>query len=279
VWEVKTRALALAQKYPFKQRFPMSDAPYLQAPTVTTKKAIYAEDILEAVLTFYQEQRTVAVTEKKLWPRSMLTPQMGAVGQDRSPKTVDIALLTAAPTNRISLREILEYAAHVMFKDYYSANVMPVAGRQVKYPEVFNILKKGTGLPVIKEAFGRKFDKVKAKLVSDLTKAGTVSSAYEYYNTFLLDASNFHVPVTTTPAAWADKVKEVSARFLVEVKKEAEPMPADPPALALALDDPKPMVAEPASTTVGTNDKDLEVYAKAGAAASQSSWFWRILGY
>ena len=254
----------------------MSDA-LLQAPTVTTKKAIYAEDILETLIAFYLEQRSAAVTEKKLWPRSMQTPQMGAVGQDRSPKTVDVALLTAAPTNRISLREILEYGAHVCFKDYYSANVMPVAGRQVKYPEVFNILKKGTGLAVIKEAFGRKFDKVKAKLISDLTKAGTVSSAYEYYNTFLLDASNFHVPVMTTPAAWADKVKEVGQRVgFKETPMAVAETPVEPPALALELAKP---VVEATEPTAPTNDKDLEVYAKAGAAASQSSWFWRILGY
>ncbi len=249
----------------------------LQAPTVTTKKAIYAEDILEALIAFYLEQRTTAVAEKKLWPRSMQTPQMGAVGQDRSPKTVDIALLTAAPTNRISLREILEYGAHVCFKDYYSANVMPAAGRQVKYPEVFNILKKGTGLAIIKDAFGRKLDKVKAKLISDLTKAGTVSSAYEYYNTFLLDASNLYVPVTTTPAAWADKVKEVGQRVgFKETPVAATETPVEPPALAL---EPAKSIVEATEPTAPANEKELEAYAKAGAAASQSSWFWRMLGY
>lgn len=255
----------------------------LQAPTVTTKKAIYAEDILEALIAFYLEQRTTAVAEKKLWPRSMQTPQMGAVGQDRSPKTVDVALLTAAPTNRISLREILEYGAHVCFKDYYSANVMPAAGRQVKYPEVFNILKKGTGLTVIKEAFGRKLDKVKGKLISDLTKAGTVSSAYEYYNTFLLDASNMYVPVTTTPAAWADKVKDVGQRlgFKETPVVAAEEVPTEPP--VLALEPPKPTLADapaaPIPIPAPVNEKDLEAYAKAGAVASQTSWFWRMLGY
>lgn len=263
----------------------MSDAAHLHVPTVTTKKAIYAEDILEVILAFYQEQRASAVAENKLWPRSMQTPQMGAVGagMDRSPKAVDVALLTAAPTNRISLRDILEYGAHVMFKDYYSANVMPAAGRQVKYPEVFNILKKGTGLTVMKEAFGRRFDKTKARIISDLTKAGTSSSAYEYYNAFLLDASNFYVPVMTTPAAWADKVKVVSARFSMESKPAPttpEPEPADPPALALEV--PKPTdpvpIAAPTSTSK-TDEKDLEAYAKAAAIASQTSWFWRVLGY
>ncbi len=251
----------------------MSDsASAIQAPTVTTKKAIYAEDILEAVLAFYQEQRTAAVEEKKLWPRTMQTPQMGAVGgaQERGPKMVDAALLTTSPTSRIALRDILEYAAHVCFKDYYSANVMPVSGRQVKYPEVFNILKKGTTLPIIKEAFGRRFDKVKAKIISDLTKAGTASSPYEYYNTFLLDAAIFHVPVTTTPAAWADKVKEVSLRAGVkETPKPVVEVPAEPP--VLALEPPKPVAV--------AGEKELEEYAKAGAAAAQSSWFWRLLGY
>jgi hypothetical protein len=257
----------------------MSDAP-LQAPTVTTKKAIYAEDILETLIAFYLEQRSAAVTEKKLWPRTMQTPQMGAVGagKERTFKAVDVALLTAAPTNRISLREILEYGAHVCFKDYYSANVMPATGRQVKYPEVFNILKKGTGLAVIKEAFGRKLEKVKGKLISDLTKAGTAASAYEYYNTFLLDASNLHVPVMTTPAAWADKVKEVGMRvgFKETPVAVAAEVPTEPPALALEPAKPVVEATEPAAPI---NDKDLEVYAKAGAAAAQSSWFWRMLGY
>jgi hypothetical protein len=255
----------------------MSDS----APTVTTKKAIYAEDVLEALLNFYQEQRAAAVEEKKLWPRSMETPQMGAVGtqQARQPKTIDVSLLTTTPTNRISLREILEFAAHVMFKDYYSANIMPAAGRQVKYPEVFNILKKGTTLPVLKEAFGRRFDKTKAKIVSDLTRAGTASSAYEYYNAFLLDAANFHVPVTTTPAAWADKVKEVSSR-LAAVVAPAPAIPVEPPALALELPAPAPtQVSEPVPITAPVNDKDLESYAKAAAVASQTSWFWRMFGY
>ncbi len=256
----------------------MSDS----APTVTTKKAIYAEDVLEALLNFYQEQRAAAVEEKKLWPRSMETPQMGAVGtQVRQPKTVDVSLLTTTPTNRISLREILEFAAHVMFKDYYSANIMPAAGRQVKYPEVFNILKKGTTLPVLKDAFGRRFDKTKAKIVSDLTRAGTASSAYEYYNSFLLDAANFHVPVTTTPAAWADKVKEVSSRVVVAPAPVVpETVPADPPALALEIPAPTlTQVSEPVPIPAPVNEKDLESYAKAAAVASQTSWFWRMLGY
>lgn len=245
----------------------------IQTPTVTTRKAIYAEDILEALLTFYQEQRETAVKDKKIWPRSMQTPQMGAVGgaQERGPKMVDASLLTTSPTSRIALRDILEYAAHTCFKDYYSANVMPAAGRQVKYPEVFNILKKGTSLTVMKEAFGRKFDKVKTKLVSDLTKAGTASSAYEYYNTFLLDAANFHVPVTTTPAAWADKVKEVGQRVgFKETPKPVIEVPVEPP--ALALEEPKPELDVLA-------EKDLEAYATAAATVSQSSWFWRLLGY
>ncbi len=260
----------------------MSDS----APTVTTKKAIYAEDVLEALLNFYKEQRALAVEEKKLWPRSMETPQMGAVGsqQARQPKTVDVSLLTSTPTNRISLREILEFAAHVMFKDYYSANIMPAAGRQVKYPEVFNILKKATALPILKDAFGRRFDKTKAKIVSDLTRAGTASSAYEYYNTFLLDAANFHVPVMTTPAAWADKVKEVSSRLAATVVVPAPavpvPAPVDPPALALELPAPAPtQVSEPVPIPAPVNDKELESYAKAAAVASQTSWFWRMLGY
>lgn len=248
-------------------------APAIQTPTVTTKKAIYAEDILEALLAFYQEQRAAAVEDKKLWSRTMETPQMGAVrtNNERTLKVVDLALLTVAPTNRISLRDILEYAAHICFKDYYSANVMPSTGRQVKYPEVFNILKKGTGLSMMKEAFGRKFEKVKSKLVSDLTKAGTAGSSYEYYNTFLLDAANFYVPVTTTPAAWADKVKEVSLRMGVkDTPKPNMEVPVEPP--TLALETPPPAIDVPA-------EKDLEAYATAGAAASQSSWFWRMLGY
>jgi hypothetical protein len=237
---------------------------------VTTKKAIYAEDILEAVVGFYLEQRAAAVEEKKLWPRTMQTPQMGAV---RSLGAAEVALLTAAPTNRIALRDILEYAAHVCFKDYYSANVMPATGRQVKYAEVFNILKKGTGLAVLKEAFGRRLEKTKTKLVCDLTRAGMTGSAYEYYNAFLLDAGNLYVPVTTTPAAWADKVKEVGVRVGLKETPMATAMtaPVEPPALALAE-----AVTTAAATT---NEKDVETYAKAGVAASQSSWFWRMLGY
>lgn len=240
---------------------------------VTTKKAIYAEDILEALLAFYQEQRGSAVAEKKLWPRTMQTPQMGAVGQERAPRVVDVSLLTSAPTNRISLRDMLDYSAHVMFKDYYSAHVMPASGRQVKYPEVFNVLKKGTNLQILKDAFGRKLEKAKTKLTSDLARAGTASSAYEYYNTFLLDAVNFYVPVMTTPAAWADKVKALAQTYEVQVTtpKPVEPAPVDPP--ALALDSATTAVVEK------PNEKELEAYAKAGATASQSSWFWRMLGY
>lgn len=253
---------------------PMADVTATSGSTVTTKKAIYAEDILEALFVFYQDQRSSAVSEKKLWPRTMQTPQMGAVGQERAPKTVDVSLLTVAPTNRISLRDMLEYSAHVMFKDYYSSNVLPASGRQVKYPEVFNVLKKGTNLPLMKDAFGRKFEKVRAKLTNDLTRAGTVASAYEYYNAFLLESANFYASVTTTPAAWADKVKALTQAY--ETPKPATvdlvPAPVDPP--ALALDSTTTTVVEKPS------EKDLEAYAKAGAtSANQSSWFWRMLGY
>ncbi len=126
-------------------------------------------------------------------------------------------------------------------------------------------------------------DKVKAKLISDLTKAGTVSSAYEYDNTFLLDASNLYVPVTTTPAAWADKVKEVGQRvgFKETPVAAAAEVPAEPP--ALALEPPKPALADapaaPIPIPAPVNEKDLEAYAKAGAVASQTSWFWRMFGY
>lgn len=240
--------------------------------TVTTKKAIYAEDILEALFVFYHDQRLVAVGEKKLWPRTMQTPQMGAVGQERAPKVVDVSLLTSAPTNRISLRDMLEYSAHVMFKDYYSSSVMPASGRQVKYPEVFNLLKKGTNLQILKDAFGRKFEKVRAKLMSDLTRAGTSASAYEYYNAFLLDSANFYVSVMTTPAAWADKVKALAQLYETPKNTSVDPAPAPVEPPALALDSTTTVVEAP-------NEKDVEAYAKAGATANQSSWLWRMLGY
>ncbi len=241
---------------------------------------VHAEDILEAILEFYERERAGAVEAKKIWARSTATPIPGA-GLVRPSYEQSPHLLAAAPSSHVSVRDIMEFCAHLMFKDYYCNGARVGAGAG-KYPEIYGILKKATGHAVFVRGFGKRLERLRKKVVADQAARAHNGFARDYYDAFMMGMADWQVGVRTTPAAWAAAVEGVRAKYsAVAAAAAAEPaqVTAAAPEVAPVLTSEVPVVAPapapvpaPVPEFVETTEEDARA-AVAALKASQPGWF------
>jgi hypothetical protein len=248
-----------------------------------------AEDVLVAVLEFYEKERAHAVESKKIWPRSSATPIPGA---GLAPATYDATptLLKAAPSSHIDLRDILDFCAHLMFKDYYCASPRMGAGAG-KYPEIYGILRKVVGLPVFVPLFGKRMEKLRKRVVAETARAPANSVAYDFYQAFLLGVSGWTVGIASTPAAWVAKVEEVKGRYGMAAAAATsgnDVTAAGPLGAAEPIEGSQEVAASEAATAVidalaaPIAPEAVEAQAAGGVAEvkkAQGSWFLSWFGW
>jgi hypothetical protein len=230
---------------------------------------VYAEDILEAILEFYERERAGAAEAKKIWVRSSATPIPGA-GLVRPSYEQSPLLLTAAPSSHVNVRDIMDFCAHLMFKDYYCNGPRAGAGAG-KYPEIYGILKKATGHAVLARGFGKRLERLRKKVIAEMSTRHN-SWARDYYDAFLLGIADLQVGVRSTPAAWAVAVEGARAKYGVVVAVPAAPisLPVEEPA-EIKVEAPAADVPEPAPAPTPAPSKPLTDFVEATEADAQAA--------